>query len=681
MLSSDQIREKAKPWLQFLDELQALGISDKQLPVPQIAVFGDQSSGKSSLLESISGIPFPKGTGLVTRCPTKITMIHTDPGTEWTASVKLPDGVDCSAQLNLITSPEALADVLQEVGRLVAGSSAHGFSRSVIHVTVRSPNTPDLSLIDLPGIIRTTTAGQDRSVIAAVDGLLAEFMEQSETVILAVIPANQDIATIDILERAHRYDRSGERTIGVLTKPDLVDNGAEDEILSIVRNIRKPLKLGYIICKNRSQAELKASLALTDALAAEEGYFASHAVWNQIDPSLRGTRALSSKLTALIVQRAMERGPYIKHHLQEAKKATELQLSQLGSELPSDEQEKRKQLIRLLSRYTQTLRQVCRGEYRDPLAQHHSELRMKYNVSNLLQSLNQGISLSVPDLNSEAYEVKLASVMSEMRGRELPGFGSTRLLLSTVAEELDSWRLQTEDTVFQLFELYLSIAHALADKLMVQFPKLNAAISETLRAVTDIQIEAMAKRVDEMFERSTEGAATDEELIQTINNIRCQHFELSLRQALIVAKETEPGQGSKEQMRNLVVEVLGPAYMQYHAMGKGTALRIDEARAVLTTYWRICEKKIHEDVSQAVDVVLLQQCSEKIENDILSTAQVWLADMDKMKEIFSEDSSVTQQRIKAKELKSKIEAASLTLDRLLPYCQAKEPESHTIAST
>lgn len=466
-----QVREKARPWLTFLDDLQALGVSDKTVSIPQIAVFGDQSSGKSSLLESISGIPFPKGTGLVTRCPTKISMTQTEPGSAWRARIRLPESIDTSHVPHIlqdVSDPDKLADLLSEAGKLVADSSAHGFSRSVIQVSVQSPMTPDLSLIDLPGIIRTTTAGQDRSVIAAVDALLAEFMEQPETIILAIIPANQDIATIDILERAHRYDPTGERTIGVLTKPDLVDQGAEDEILAIVQNIRKPLKLGYIMVKNRSQAELKSSLSLADALVQESSYFENHAVWKQISPMSRGIKSLNEKLTNLIVQRAYERGPYLKHQLQEAKKNVEAQLAQLGTDLPIDDAEKRKMLIRLLSRFTQTLRQVCRGEYRDPLAQHHADLRMKYNVSNLLQDLNIGISASVPDLSSAAYEEKLSSVMNEMRGRELPGFGSTRLLLSTVAEELDTWRLQVEDTVYQLVELYLKIAHALADKLTSQ---------------------------------------------------------------------------------------------------------------------------------------------------------------------------------------------------------------------
>jgi interferon-induced GTP-binding protein Mx1 len=230
----------------LLDSLSTIGI-DEELPIPQLVVFGDQSSGKSSLLESISGIPFPKGTGLVTRCPTRISLSTCGPSEPWSADVKLPVSLPESHDFNAagrVTSTEALSKRLSEAASIVCPKNPNEFSTEVIQVQVQSPTMPNLSLVDLPGIIRTTTAGQDRSVIANVDALLETYLRQPETVILAIIPANQDIATIDILERATIYDPTGVRTIGVLTKPDLVDRGAEDEILKIVQNVRKPLTLG-----------------------------------------------------------------------------------------------------------------------------------------------------------------------------------------------------------------------------------------------------------------------------------------------------------------------------------------------------------------------------------------------------------------------------------------------------
>lgn len=154
-----------------------------------------------------------------------ISMRCVSSDTAWSAFVSLQRGFNVEQESKPIFSKEELSERLSLAAATVASrsESPNGFSREYIHVTVSSPQLPNLTVIDLPGIIRTTTSGQSRSVIREVDDLLEEYLKQPDTIILAVIPANQDISTIDILERASTFDPSGRRTIGVLTKPDLVD--------------------------------------------------------------------------------------------------------------------------------------------------------------------------------------------------------------------------------------------------------------------------------------------------------------------------------------------------------------------------------------------------------------------------------------------------------------------------
>lgn len=418
-MDQNLVKETAKPWVALLDSLQTIGI-DEELPIPQIVVFGDQSSGKSSLLESISGIPFPKGTGLVTRCPTRISMCCCEPNESWSAEVRLPVTVPEAEAFNNLgrtTSLDVLSKRLADAAAIICPKNNNEFSTEVIQVQVQSPTTPNLSLIDLPGIIRTTTAGQDRSVIANVDSLLESYLRQPETVILAVIPANQDIATIDILERANEFDPQGLRTIGVLTKPDLIDRGAEDEVLKIVQNIRKPLKLGYVIVKNRSQQELKTSVSLAQSQKNEDNYFSQHEVWQKIVPSSRGIKPLCERLTNIIVSRAMARGPFLKWYLNDRLSKTEAKLTELGIEIPDSEVAKSKTLIKIVARYCATLRQIAVGDYRDQLAQSNTELRIRFHVTQILDELRKTLSENVPDLSDEQYSERLHAGISEMRGR------------------------------------------------------------------------------------------------------------------------------------------------------------------------------------------------------------------------------------------------------------------------
>lgn len=415
-----QLDDQARPWLNLLDSMESLDIKEN-LPIPQIAVFGDQSSGKSSLLESLSGIIFPKGSGLVTKCPTRISMSRCDKGSPWMAKLSFSDQVkdgDIDPSLSdVVHTPEELSRKLELAGDIVARSSSTSFSSAAINVLVQSPSTPNLTLIDLPGIIRTTTAGQDKAVIATVDALLDYYLRQTETVILAVIPANQDIATIDILERASKFDPSGSRTIGVLTKLDLVDKGAEHEILDVVMNVKKPLKLGYLVVKNRNQSQLNKSVSVEDGIRDEEEYFSSHDMWSNIEPKQKGIKSLCSKLTFVIVSRAHDRAPFLKWLLLDHMAKSEEKLSSLGNELPSSVEERRKILIRVISRFSQTLRQLSAGDYRDQLARNDTDLRIKYQVGEILQELKVELGNNVPDLDDEAYSKRLADTITSMRGR------------------------------------------------------------------------------------------------------------------------------------------------------------------------------------------------------------------------------------------------------------------------
>ncbi len=228
--------------------------------MPQICVMGDQSSGKSSVLEALSGIPFPRGSGLVTRCPIRMVMKRARHNEPWSAVVSTTTNTSPTVARDI---PELNALMDRKMQDLCGG--AGNFSTESVVVELTSPDACDLTVVDLPGIIRTVTAGQSISSIEQVNRLIKNYLLDKRTIILAVIPANQDIATVDILERAQSVDPTGQRTIGVLTKVDLVGPGNEEEVLAVVNNIRKPLNLGYIMVKNRSQKEIIESISTSKA--------------------------------------------------------------------------------------------------------------------------------------------------------------------------------------------------------------------------------------------------------------------------------------------------------------------------------------------------------------------------------------------------------------------------------
>lgn len=255
--------------------------------MPQICVMGDQSSGKSSVLEALSGIPFPRGSGLVTRCPIRMVMKRARQGVPWSAVVST--STNPTAQ-TVVKSVEEL-NVLIDAKMTEVCQAGNNFSTDSVVVDLVSPDACDLTVVDLPGIIRTVTAGQNVDSIRQVNALIKAYLLDPRTIILAVIPANQDIATVDILERAQSVDPTGQRTIGVVTKSDLVSPGSEEEVrryrlprhcyllfsvcpsnrvlnyqvVSVVTNVRKPLALGYVMVKNRSQKDIADNVSTAKA--------------------------------------------------------------------------------------------------------------------------------------------------------------------------------------------------------------------------------------------------------------------------------------------------------------------------------------------------------------------------------------------------------------------------------
>lgn len=219
-----------------------------------------QSSGKSSVLQSLSGIPFPSGSGLVTRCPTQLIMSKSPANSPWKAKIYINYREKEKAQplgTGPVSSVLDLCGAIKDLTNILTNGQTHGFSTDIIVIELSSPDSPDLTIIDLPGIIRTGTNGQNSDVVRHINELIDFYIHQKNTIILAVIPSNQDIATVDILERASRGDPSGARTLGVLTKPDLIGEGNEDEIIHVITNMRKPLLLGYVMVKNMTQKEVR----------------------------------------------------------------------------------------------------------------------------------------------------------------------------------------------------------------------------------------------------------------------------------------------------------------------------------------------------------------------------------------------------------------------------------------
>jgi GTPase SAR1 family protein len=258
------------------------------ISLPQIVVVGAQSSGKSSVLENIVGRDFlPRGPGIVTRRPLVLQLVHT-PIKEKNKDDNNGEESDKEFKEYAIFLHKRdqvfynFADVRREISEetnRVSGTNK-GVNAKPINVKIFSPRVVDLTLIDLPGIAKVPVGDQPSDIEKKIRQIVLDYISNPNSIILAVTAANTDIANSDALQMAMQVDPAGERTLGVLTKVDLMDKGTN--AIDILNGNHVPLKLGYVAVVNRSQEDVFTNKSIDAALVSEAQYFADHAVYKNI---------------------------------------------------------------------------------------------------------------------------------------------------------------------------------------------------------------------------------------------------------------------------------------------------------------------------------------------------------------------------------------------------------------
>ena len=277
----DEFDRQVRPLIDVIDSLRSAGLSE-DISLPSVVVIGDQSSGKSSVLEAICGIQLPRGTGIVTRCALELRMKklkadqdnEQDDGAAWKARLTFKRRGENDVVERSLHRPEEVHVAVEEAQNEAAGNGRNICTDQTLLLEVEAVDVPNLTLIDLPGIARIAGEGQAENIEEQIKTLINHYIKNEDTIILCVIPSNVDIATTEALKMAKEVDPDGLRTVGVLTKPDLVDRGTERSIVEIARNKSSfKLKLGFTLVKCRSQMNIDGDMSLKEALEEEKRFF------------------------------------------------------------------------------------------------------------------------------------------------------------------------------------------------------------------------------------------------------------------------------------------------------------------------------------------------------------------------------------------------------------------------
>ncbi|KAJ3149402.1 hypothetical protein HDU89_003764 [Geranomyces variabilis] len=416
--------------LDKVDRLRQLGVG-QDVSLPQLVVAGDQSSGKSSLLESLSGISFPKAAELCTTFPTQIVMRTKK---TWEARVYTVTEIANFPATNC-ASRVAVQNVIQFVMKDVLKATA-GVSETVLVIELGSPELPNLTIIDLPGYVHTLVKGQSENFKQKIDNMVDNFIRDRRSIILAVIPANKDFATNVVLQRAQEWDPEGDRTIGVVTKPDLVDQGTEAAVVRMIQGHYKELKLGYYMVRNRSHMDLQNGVNLAVAVAKEAEFFTQPA-WNAINARQLGTQQLQKAVVEVLAAHVVKEFPAMRQEIQESIQSTAARLAELGQPLVDP-----KDRFHLLHFSTSTLKEVYDAFVRGDYHLHPSiKVKLRAKVQELNETLYKDLkAVRVVGTNMKATVTRVKKIIAENRGTELPGFANYNAFLAITVDLVKQWR-------------------------------------------------------------------------------------------------------------------------------------------------------------------------------------------------------------------------------------------------
>ncbi|KAH0624821.1 hypothetical protein JD844_032655 [Phrynosoma platyrhinos] len=473
----NQYEEKIRPCIDLIDSLRALGV-EKDLALPAIAVIGDQSSGKSSVLEALSGVALPRGSGIVTRCPLALKLKKLPVGHMWKGKISY---LDKNMELS---SPSEVEKEIRRAQNIMAGEGV-GISHKLISLEVNSPEVPDLTLIDLPGIARVAIGNQPTDIGEQIKKLIKKFIDRQETINLVVVPSNVDIATTEALKMAQEVDPEGERTLGILTKPDLMDKGTEGAVVNIVRNLVIPLKKGYMIVKCRGQQDIQSNLTLASAIKKERSFFENHKYFGMLLQEKRATiPLLAEKLTSELVQHIIRSLPTLEEQISYQLQKASDEMRRYGKGMPKTEGEKLYFLTDKIQLFNADITSSVQGE--EKLSD--KDIRLFTKIRKEFQKWGQIINENGKNIE-KSLQPEEWRFEHQYRGRELPGFINYRTFEIIIRKHVTRLEIPAIEILNKVTEMVRQAFTEVAKVHFEGFPHLYLQAKKRIESIKEKQAE------------------------------------------------------------------------------------------------------------------------------------------------------------------------------------------------
>ncbi|KAK2814121.1 hypothetical protein FQN50_000525 [Emmonsiellopsis sp. PD_5] len=524
--------------LDSIDELRGLGFR-RQVALPQLVVCGDQNSGKSSVFEAITGVALPTNNGFCTRFATEVVLRRSN---EISASVKIRPGPDASPdhrhKLGIFArSHNWLRDIpkLFSEARLIMGLILDGkYSLDILQLEVSGPSLPDLTVVDLPGLINTPGKYQTMEDVAVVQNLTEAYMRNPRSILLAVVSAENTISQQIVL---HMTTSCSSRTMAIVTKPDTLEPGSssEESFYARAKNQDTPLKLGWHVLMNNDSTERRNRHFQRDDM--ENLFFSTTMPWKTLSPNCVGIESLRSRLSKILLGQIEPQLSDLSSELQQDLEMNRILLAKLGPDRKSDTAQ-RLYLTTIAERFQALARSAAAGEYHDSYFRYHPQTsvrRLRSIIRNWAEDFaadmeERGHSYHIYDDNENgprsppiqqalddpppvarsAFISGLAELLRQSKGRELKGLVNSQVVCELFIRYSLKWTPMARAHVFEIWKKTKSFLDDLLHHIA------GATVGETiLREMLDNE---MAEKLEKLNDKIDELAAPYKRVIPSTLN-------------------------------------------------------------------------------------------------------------------------------------------------------------------
>ncbi|PRP81066.1 hypothetical protein PROFUN_11144 [Planoprotostelium fungivorum] len=445
------------------------------LDLPQIVVVGSQSSGKSSVLEAIVGRDFlPRGSGIVTRRPLVLQLTHLPPSindaesdVEWGEFNHRPN--------EMFHDFDKIREEIERETERTTGKNK-GISDIPISLKIYSSHVLNLTLVDLPGITRVPIGDQPPDIERQIRSMVKHYIDKPNAIILAITAANTDLTNSDALQMARESDPDGIRTVGVITKIDIMDKGTN--ALDMLSGRVVPLKLGFIGVVNRSQQDIIKKKSIRDALVDEQNFFHQHSLYKNISGRL-GTAYLSRTLNKTLIQHIRNTLPELKSKVNKMLGDAQQEMLTYGDPLYDGKVSKGAILLQIITRFCSQYNDVIDGKSPEmSTTELYGGARISYvftdTFGRTLDSINPTEGLSTDDIRTairNATGPKTALFVPEQ---------SFELLVRQQISRLEDPCQQCVELVYEELQRMVS---QVENKELLRFSNLRDAVVEVVNGI------------------------------------------------------------------------------------------------------------------------------------------------------------------------------------------------------